>query len=123
MAWVSARALWMALLSLRWAVAEAPWSGAEWAVGSVALRFDNPRATVFVGLLSDTPPSTFGVPNALNTLKDTPRASRTQVLAAALAGAARVVWPALAPLALEGCAGREQVQRHAMTRSASLGKR
>ena len=32
-------------------VAEAPWSGAEWAV---ALRFDNPRATVLVLLLSDT---------------------------------------------------------------------
>ena len=29
-------------------VAEAPWSGAEWAV---ALRFDNPRATVLVLLL------------------------------------------------------------------------
>ena len=33
-------------------VAEAPWSVAEWAV---ALRFDNPRATVLVLLLSDTP--------------------------------------------------------------------
>ena len=33
-------------------VAEAPWSGAEWAV---ALRFDHPRATVLVLLLSDTP--------------------------------------------------------------------
>ena len=42
----------------RWAdggpllVAEAPWSVAEWAV---APRFDNPRATVLVLLLSDTP--------------------------------------------------------------------
>ena len=33
-------------------VAEAPWSGAEWAV---ALRFDNPRATVLVLVLGDTP--------------------------------------------------------------------
>ena len=33
-------------------VAEAPWSVAEWAV---ALRFDIPRATVLVLLLSDTP--------------------------------------------------------------------
>ena len=33
-------------------VAEAPWSVAEWAV---ALRFDNPRATVLVLLLSGTP--------------------------------------------------------------------
>ena len=32
-------------------VAEAPWSVAEW---SVALRFENPRATVLVLLLSDT---------------------------------------------------------------------
>ena len=32
-------------------VPEAPWSVAEWAV---ALRFDNPRATVLVRLLSDT---------------------------------------------------------------------
>ena len=34
------------------AVAEAPWSGAEWAV---ALRLDYLRATVVVLLLSDTP--------------------------------------------------------------------
>ena len=33
-------------------VAEAPWSVAEWAV---ALRFDHPRATVLVLLLSDNP--------------------------------------------------------------------
>ena len=32
-------------------VAEEPWSLAEWAV---ALRFDNPRASVLVRLLSDT---------------------------------------------------------------------
>ena len=38
-------------------VAEAPWSGAEWAV---ALRFDNPRATVLVLLLSDTPLGVLG---------------------------------------------------------------
>ena len=38
-------------------VAEAPWSGAEWAV---ALRFDHPRATVLVRLLSDTPLRVFG---------------------------------------------------------------
>ena len=33
-------------------VAEAPWSVAEWAV---ALRFDNPRATVLVLVFGDTP--------------------------------------------------------------------
>ena len=36
------------LLALQNPVAEAPWSVAEWAV---ALRFDNPRATVLVLLL------------------------------------------------------------------------
>ena len=47
-------------------VAEAPWSVAEWAV---APRFDNPRATVLVLLVGDTPLITsFWVPNALNTL-------------------------------------------------------
>ena len=50
-----------------WMVAEAPWSGAEW---TVALRFDNLRATVLVGLLSDTPSTGFWVPNAPKTLKD-----------------------------------------------------
>ena len=39
-------------------VAKAPWSGAEWAV---ALRFDHPRATVLVLLLSDTPLRVFGL--------------------------------------------------------------
>lgn len=33
-------------------VAEAPWSGARWAV---ARRFDNPRASLLVLLLGDTP--------------------------------------------------------------------
>ena len=34
-------------------VAEAPWSGAEWAV---ALRFDNPRATALISAVRVTPP-------------------------------------------------------------------
>ena len=38
-------------------VAEAPWSEAEWAV---ALRFDNPRATVLVLLLGDNPLQVLG---------------------------------------------------------------
>ena len=38
-------------------VAEAPWSGAEWAI---ALRFDRPRGTVLVLLLSDTPLGVLG---------------------------------------------------------------
>ena len=42
----------LAALKLGSNVAEAPWSGAEWAV---ALRFDNPRPAVLVLLLSDTP--------------------------------------------------------------------
>ena len=44
-----------------------PWSVAEWAV---ALRFDNPRATVLVLLLGDTPSKSFTVPNAMTTLKN-----------------------------------------------------
>ena len=39
-------------------VAEAPWSVAEWAV---ALRFDNPRGTALVLLLSDTPLRVLGL--------------------------------------------------------------
>ena len=69
------------------AVAEAPWSVAEWAV---ALRFDNPRATVLVLLLSDTPLRVLGfqtpytliqnTPNALKTFKNTNKSSLISVL-------------------------------------------
>ena len=38
-------------------VAEAPWSGAEWAV---AFRFDNPRANVSVLFVCDTPLGVLG---------------------------------------------------------------
>ena len=55
-------------------VAEAPWSGGEWAV---ALRFDNPRATVLMRLLSGTLFTTFWVLNALNTLEDHQTAFKT----------------------------------------------
>ena len=50
-------------------VAEAPWSGAEWAV---ALRFDNPRAIVVVLVLVETPLRVLGFPKVLNLFKDTP---------------------------------------------------
>ena len=78
MAGLSAEAAWRQAVAAASEVAEAPWSVAEWAV---ALGFNNPRATVLVLLLSDTPIRVLGFQTPLKTSERSEKPSKTIVQA------------------------------------------